>query len=82
MPNFIEVFIDVPLEICEARDPKGLYKEVRAGKRSHFTGIDDPYEIPSHPDVHLKTYELTLEQSLKLLLEYLEREGHIEKISK
>ncbi|NND97651.1 MAG: adenylyl-sulfate kinase [Pirellulaceae bacterium] len=51
--DFIEVFVDTPLEICEARDPKGLYKKARAGEIKHFTGISDPYEAPQSPEIHL-----------------------------
>jgi len=51
--RFIEVFVDTPLEECERRDPKGLYAKARAGELPHFTGIDDPYEAPSRPDLHL-----------------------------
>ncbi len=51
--RFVEVFVDTPLELCEARDPKGLYAKARAGEITGFTGIDDPYEAPEHPDVHL-----------------------------
>jgi bifunctional enzyme CysN/CysC len=50
---FVEVFVDTPLELCEARDPKGLYAKARAGEISGFTGIDDPYEPPGHPDLRL-----------------------------
>lgn len=51
--DFIEVFVDTPLEICEHRDPKGLYKRARAGEVTGFTGIDDPYEAPLHPEIRL-----------------------------
>jgi adenylylsulfate kinase len=51
--SFVEVFVDVPLEICEARDPKGLYKKARAGELRNFTGIDDPYEPPQRPEMRL-----------------------------
>jgi adenylyl-sulfate kinase len=51
--RFVEVFVDTPLEECERRDPKGLYKKARAGELKHFTGIDDPYEPPSAPELHL-----------------------------
>jgi adenylyl-sulfate kinase len=51
--RFLEVFVDTPLEECERRDPKGLYAKARAGELPNFTGIDDPYEAPSHPDLHL-----------------------------
>lgn len=55
--NFLEVYVDCPLETCEGRDPKGLYKKVRAGEIKKFTGIDDVYEYPKHPDVVLNTKE-------------------------
>ena len=51
--DFVEVFVDTPIEICEQRDPKGLYKMARAGKITGFTGIDAPYEAPGKPEVHL-----------------------------
>jgi bifunctional enzyme CysN/CysC len=51
--RFLEVFVDTPLEVCEARDPKGLYAKARAGEIRGFTGIDDPYEAPEHPDLRL-----------------------------
>ena len=52
--DFLEVFVDTPLEICEQRDPKGLYKKARAGEIKHFTGISDPYESPHAPEIHLR----------------------------
>ncbi|BCU06873.1 adenylyl-sulfate kinase [Allochromatium tepidum] len=52
--DFIEVFVDTPLEVCEQRDPKGLYKKARAGELKHFTGIDDPYEVPESPELVVK----------------------------
>ena len=52
--DFIEVFVDTPLEVCEARDPKGLYKKARAGEIKNFTGISDPYETPEAPEIHLR----------------------------
>jgi adenylylsulfate kinase len=52
--DFIEVFVDTPLEICENRDPKGLYKQARQGKIANFTGISDPYEPPENPEIHLR----------------------------
>ncbi len=51
--DFVEVFVDTPLEVCEARDPKGLYKKARAGEIKHFTGISDPYESPESPEIRL-----------------------------
>jgi adenylylsulfate kinase len=53
--DFVEVFVDAPLEVCESRDPKGLYKQARAGKIANFTGISDPYEAPDNPEIHLKS---------------------------
>ncbi|MEZ6137483.1 MAG: adenylyl-sulfate kinase [Pirellulaceae bacterium] len=55
--DFIEVFVDAPLEVCESRDPKGLYKLARAGKIPNFTGISDPYETPESPEIHLAAGE-------------------------
>ncbi|MCC6511626.1 MAG: adenylyl-sulfate kinase [Pirellulaceae bacterium] len=55
--DFIEVFVDAPLEVCESRDPKGLYKQARAGKIANFTGISDPYEAPVNPEIHLLSAE-------------------------
>ncbi len=65
--SFIEVFIDTPLEICEARDPKGLYKKSRAGEIKNFTGIDAVFEKPHHPDIHLNGQELLNNLITKLL---------------
>ncbi len=60
--DFIEVFVDTPLEVCEARDPKGLYKQARAGKIANFTGISDPYEAPENPEIHLAGGDRPAEQ--------------------
>ncbi len=68
--QFIEVFVDTPLAICEARDPKGLYKKARAGELKNFTGIDSIYEFPEHPDIHLQGEQLVtnlIEQLLDVL---------------
>lgn len=69
--RFLEVFIDTPLDVCESRDPKGLYKKARAGEIRGFTGIDDPYEAPLSPEIHLRTAESTLEASVQTIVEYL-----------
>jgi adenylylsulfate kinase len=53
--DFVEVFVDAPLAVCESRDPKGLYRQARAGKLADFTGIGSPYEAPEHPELHLQT---------------------------
>lgn len=74
---FIEVFVDCSLEVAERRDPKGLYKKARAGEIRNFTGIDDPYESPANPEVHLHTDEMTVEQEVQLVLDHLEQNGFI-----
>ncbi len=70
---FLEVFVDTPIEVCESRDPKGLYKKARAGQITGFTGIDDPYEPPESPEVTLPTAELSIEQSVGRCLAAIER---------
>ena len=69
--RFTEVFVDAPLEVCEGRDPKGLYRKARAGEISAFTGVDAPYEPPSRPDVVLRTAEEGVEACVSRLLEAL-----------
>ncbi|QDT12106.1 adenylyl-sulfate kinase [Planctomycetes bacterium K23_9] len=74
--DFIEVFVDTPLEICEARDPKGLYKKARAGEIKHFTGISDPYEAPEKPEIHLAGGDdRTPDQQAAEVLEVLKTRG-------
>ncbi|WP_340618593.1 adenylyl-sulfate kinase [Xenorhabdus entomophaga] len=71
--QFIEVHVDTPLEICEARDPKGLYKKARAGELPNFTGISAAYEAPEHPDIYLngsQTVETSVEKLLLVLKSY------------
>lgn len=72
--EFIEVFVDTPLEICEARDPKGLYKKARAGEISNFTGLDAPYEAPTSPEVHLETENLGVDEAAGRVVRYLEQQ--------
>jgi len=74
---FIEVFVDCSLEAAEERDPKGLYKKARAGEIKNFTGIDDPYEAPEAPEVHLHTDQQSLEEEVEHLLALLEEQGLI-----
>ena len=69
--EFIEVFMDTPLDTCEERDPKGLYQKARAGEIKHFTGITSPYEAPERPEVRLDTSAMTVEQCVESLIEYL-----------
>ncbi len=61
--KFIEIFVDAPLEVCEQRDVKGLYKKARNGEISNFTGISSPFEIPQNPDVHIHTDKYSIEES-------------------
>jgi adenylylsulfate kinase len=69
---FLEVFIDTPLEVCESRDVKGLYKKARAGEIRNFTGIDAPFEAPENPDLRIKTAGESIEASTKKLLNFLQ----------
>jgi len=69
--NLIEVFIDCPLQVCEERDPKGLYKRARTGEVKSFTGISSPYERPSSPQITIATNQLSIEQSVDALLDQI-----------
>jgi len=75
--DFIEVFVDAPLEICEARDPKGLYRKAWKREITNFTGIDSPYEPPEYPEVRLDTSKLTIERAVADLVDYLELGGKL-----
>ncbi len=75
--DFIEAFVDCPVEVCEERDPKGLYKKARAGEIPEFTGVSAPYEKPDKPELTLKTGETSKEDALVQLVEYLESKGYI-----
>lgn len=79
LPNFIEVHVDCPLEVCIERDPKGLYKKALAGQIPEFTGISSPYEAPLNPELTLKPHEETIEQCVEKVLEYLNSRGFIPK---
>jgi len=74
---FIEVFVDCALSEAERRDPKGLYKKARAGEIKNFTGIDDPYEEPASAEIHLHTDEMSLEDEVAEIINYLEEHGFI-----
>lgn len=76
---FIEIYVDTPIEVCESRDPKGLYKKARAGQIKGFTGIDDPYEAPNNPELVLKTAELSVQQSVAKVIDLLAAKGVISK---
>ncbi len=75
--RFVEVYVDTPLEVCEERDPKGLYKKARAGEIKGFTGIDDPYEAPKNAELTLKTAEKSLEECVEACIDYLVETGAI-----
>ena len=71
--DFVEVFVDAPLEVCESRDPKGLYKLAREGKIPNFTGISDPYEAPEHPEIHLKADQQSPNELAETVVAELEK---------
>ena len=75
--EFIEVFMDTPLDVCEQRDPKGMYVKARAGKIKHFTGIDSPYEAPQHPELRLDTSTLTVDGCVDVLIDFMVKRGLI-----
>ncbi len=72
---FIEIYVDTPLDVCESRDPKGLYKKARAGEIKGFTGIDAPYEEPTNPELVLKTADHSVDQCVQQCLELLASKG-------
>lgn len=76
--EFIEVFIDTPLEICEQRDPKGLYQKARRGEIPTFTGISSPYEVPHEPEIHLQTVDHSVEESVNNIIQYLNTKGYFD----
>ena len=75
--EFIEVFVDTPIEVCEQRDPKGLYKRARSGEIKHFTGIDSAYDEPESPEITIKTAEYSIEECAQQILNYLKAIGKI-----
>jgi adenylylsulfate kinase len=79
--GFIEIFVDAPLEVCESRDPKGLYRRARAaaaeGKGLQFTGIDSPYEAPEQPEIHVRTDRLSPQQCVEEVVGYLAGRGYL-----
>ncbi|KAK2728436.1 adenylyl-sulfate kinase [Colletotrichum kahawae] len=74
---FIEIFVDVPIEVAEQRDPKGLYKKARAGEIKDFTGISAPYEEPESPEIRIRTDKSTVEECVAQITEWLIKEGLI-----
>ena len=77
--DFLEVFVNTPLDICEKRDPKGMYKKARSGEIKQFTGISAPYEEPANPEITVHTDMESKEESAKFILEYLEARGYVHK---
>jgi bifunctional enzyme CysN/CysC len=75
--EFLEVFVDAPLEVAEARDPKGLYRKARRGELRDFTGVDSPYEVPEAPELRIDTTSLTPEQAAAAILAWLRAAGVI-----
>lgn len=76
--EFIEIFVDAPLEACESRDPKGLYKKARAGEIKNFTGIDSPYEKPINAELHIVNDKTELNENIDKITDYLKTNGYID----
>ncbi|RPB10799.1 adenylylsulfate kinase, partial [Morchella conica CCBAS932] len=72
---FIEIHIDIPIAVAESRDPKGLYKKARAGEIKDFTGISAPYEAPENPELRIETDKVSVEEAVKIIVDYLEEKG-------
>lgn len=75
--DFLEIYVDTPLQVCESRDPKGLYGRARKGEIAEFTGISSPYEPPENPELTLRTAEETVEQSVDRIIDYLRQRKFI-----
>ena len=75
--HFVEVYVDCSLDVAERRDPKGLYRKARAGEIKNFTGIDDPYEAPENPEIHLRTDQMSLEDEVATVIDYLAKNAVI-----
>jgi adenylylsulfate kinase len=76
--EFVEIFVDASLEVCEARDPKGLYKKARRGEIKGFTGIDDPYEAPENAELILDANNKSIDELADEVIDYLKRNGYLE----
>jgi bifunctional enzyme CysN/CysC len=75
--EFIEIFVDTPIEICMQRDPKGLYAKAKAGEIKHFTGIDSPYEVPENPELTLKSADAEPAAHAAAIVAYLKAAGYV-----
>lgn len=76
--DFVEVYLDVSVEVCEKRDPKGLYKKARSGELKNFTGVSAPYEEPANPDVRVNTDTLTVDQCVDKIVAHLQERGQFD----
>lgn len=75
--EFFEVFVDAPIEVCEQRDPKGLYQKARCGEIKNFTGIDSPYEAPLNPEIHIKSDVMSVDESIQCIIDTLIHKGYL-----
>ena len=75
--EFVEIFIDTPLEICAQRDPKGLYEKAKAGTIKNFTGISSPYETPERPELTIHTAQAEPEHNAQAIVDYLRGKGYL-----
>lgn len=75
--NYIEVYVATPLEVCQERDPKGLYLQAKKRSIQNFTGVSDPYEIPKNPELVLSTVDTTIEEEVACIITYLQKNGYI-----
>ena len=75
--EFIEIFVDTPLSVCESRDPKGLYKKARSGKIASFTGISSVYEEPDQAEIHIQTDKMSIDEASQKVVEYLQNKGYL-----
>jgi bifunctional enzyme CysN/CysC len=73
--EFVEIFVDTPLNVAEQRDPKGLYRKARRGDLKNFTGIDSPYEAPQNPEIRIDTTTTSVEDAAQIIVSYLEKRG-------
>jgi adenylylsulfate kinase len=75
--DFVEVYVDAPLNTCEERDPKGLYEKARSGEIPEFTGVSAPYEAPHDPEIHVHTDKQSVEECVEQILQYLKAHGYL-----
>ena len=79
--RFIEVYVNCPVQVCESRDPKGLYKKAKAGEIPQFTGISAPYEPPENPEIEVRTDEMSVSEAAQAVIRYLEDQGIVPRVS-